>query len=73
MIRLPFLRRRKRLRVLGESEAYGRSYGDRTDGVRVVKLEPRRPRYRLPVTGEELRRRFERLLDTRGQREERDG
>ena len=64
-----FLRRRKteRLRALGESECYGRSYGDRSALVRPVKLEPRRPRYELPVSGEDLRRGFEeRLLAREG-------
>jgi hypothetical protein len=30
-----------------------------------VKLEPRRPRFQLRVTGEDLRRRFEERLDKR--------
>jgi hypothetical protein len=33
--------------------------------VRVVRLEPRRPRYELKTSGEELRRFFEARLDTR--------
>jgi hypothetical protein len=33
--------------------------------VKIVKLEPRRPRYKLRVTGEDLRRSFERRLDAR--------
>ena len=51
-------RRKRRLRQIGESEAYGRAYGDRSEQVRVVKLEPRRPRYQLEVSGEKLRRAF---------------
>ena len=72
MIRLPWPRRRRdqRLHVLGESEAYGRSYGDRREDVRIVKVEPRRPRYDLRVTGEELRRRFEAALEARRQGDE---
>jgi hypothetical protein len=31
----------------------------------MVKLEPRRPRYELPVSGEDLRRRLEERLDER--------
>jgi hypothetical protein len=33
--------------------------------VRIVKLEPRRPRYQLEVSGEDLRRSFEEKLDHR--------
>jgi hypothetical protein len=33
--------------------------------VTVVKLEPRRPRYDLDVTGEDLRRSFEARIDAR--------
>ena len=60
-----FRRRKRRLRPIGESEAYGRAYGDRTTQVRIVKLEPRRPRFQLRVTGEALRRSFEQRLDKR--------
>ena len=60
-----FGRRKRRLRQIGEAEAYGRAYGDRSEQVRVVKLEPRRPRYRLPVSGETLRLAFAKRLDSR--------
>jgi hypothetical protein len=53
-----FRRRKSRLRQIGESEAYGRAYGDRSAQVKIVKLEPRRPRYQLKVSGETLRRAF---------------
>jgi hypothetical protein len=33
--------------------------------VRIVRLEPRRPRYQLEVSGEDLRRRFEEKLHDR--------
>jgi hypothetical protein len=33
--------------------------------VRVLRLEPRRPRYEVPVTGELLRSLFEDKLDSR--------
>jgi hypothetical protein len=33
--------------------------------VRIVKLEPRRPRYQLEVSGEDLRRSFEAKLESR--------
>ena len=60
-----FFRRRRRLRPIGESEAYGRSYGDRTSEVRVSKSEPRRPRYNLKVSGESLREAFAERLEKR--------
>ena len=59
---LPWRRKRARLRQIGEAEAYGRTYGDRTADVRVVATVPRRPRYKLLATGEELRRQFEEKL-----------
>ena len=62
---LPWSRKRARLRELSEAEAYANSYGDRTLDVRPVKLEPRRPRFTLHVSGEELRRRFEERLNAR--------
>jgi hypothetical protein len=54
-----------RLRPLSEAEAYARCYGGGDDNVRTVKLEPRRPRYDLPVSGEDLRQAFEQKLDGR--------
>jgi hypothetical protein len=60
-----FRRRKSRLRQIGESEAYGRAYGDRSTQVRVVKLEPRRKRYQLKVSGETLRRAFAERLAKR--------
>ncbi len=61
------LRRRlgSRLAPMGEGEAYVRCHGDRGNDVRVVRMERRRPRYDLPVSGEELRRRFQDRLDAR--------
>jgi hypothetical protein len=38
--------------------------------VRIVKLEPRRPRYDLEVSGEDLRRSFEAKLAGRGLEDE---
>jgi hypothetical protein len=55
----------QRLRPLSEDECYARCYGDRDATVRVVRLEPRRPRYGLLVSGEELRVQFEARLDAR--------
>jgi hypothetical protein len=40
-------------------------YGDHDSTVQTVKLEPRRPRYRPSVSGEDLRRRLEERLDER--------
>ena len=55
--------RRQRLRPLTEAEAYARCHGTRESSeVRIVKIEPRRPRYQLEVSGEDLRRSFERKL-----------
>ena len=54
-----------RMRPLSESECYARCYGARDEQVRVVRLEPRRPRYSLRPSGEELRRYFEERLDQR--------
>ena len=54
-----------RLRPLSEAEAYARCYGDGDESVRFVKLEPRRPRFALGVSGEDLRQAFEKRLDRR--------
>jgi hypothetical protein len=64
-VRLWPRRRKERLRELGEAECYGRAYGERSEEVRTVKLEPRRPRYVLRVSGEDLRRSFEERLASR--------
>ena len=55
----------RRLRPLTEAECYARCYGGGGDEVRVLRIEPRRPRTLLRVSGEELRRRFEERLDAR--------
>jgi hypothetical protein len=55
-----------RLRELGESEAYNNSYGDAPRDVKIVKLEPRRPRYKQVLAdGERLRQAFLQRLDKR--------
>ena len=54
-----------RLRSLNEAECYARCHGEGDDNVRVVKLEPRRPRFELELSGEDLRRAFEVRLDKR--------
>jgi hypothetical protein len=56
---------RIRLRPLTEAEAYARCHGRRETEVRIVHLEPRRPRYELRVSGEDLRRSFEQRLEAR--------
>jgi hypothetical protein len=56
----------QRLRSLSEAECYARCYGSRGDDVvRVVQVEPRRPRFETPVSGEALRALFEDKLDSR--------
>ena len=65
-MRVPFFgRRRQRERAIGEAEAYHHSYGDRSADVKTVVLPPRRKRYELKISGEELRRRFQERLDAR--------
>ena len=53
-----------RLRELSEAEAYARCYQGASEDVRVVKI-PRRPRYQLEVSGEDLRAAFADRLDKR--------
>ena len=55
----------RRLRALSEQECYLRCYGAGDAMVRVVRLEPKRPRRLARITGEELRRLFELRLDAR--------
>jgi len=55
----------RRLRPLTEAECYARCYGGGGDDVRVMRLEPRRSRIVVRLSGEELRRRFEERLDAR--------
>lgn len=72
---MPLFRRKKetRLHQIGEAEAYGRSYGGHSGDVKVVKVEPRRPRYQLDVTGEGLRNAFLDRLNRRDPSERPDG
>jgi hypothetical protein len=65
MFPLRLRRRRRQSRPLQEAEAYARCHGDRGNDVRVLRLPPRRPRFAVLLTGEELRRRFEERLDRR--------
>jgi hypothetical protein len=52
-----------RLRPLSEAECYARCYGaHRSDQVSVLRPMPRKP----SAAGEDVRRRFEHLLDARG-------
>jgi hypothetical protein len=53
------------LRPLDEESAYARCHGDRDESVRVVVLPPRRARYDLLATGEQIRQRFEERIDAR--------
>ena len=65
MTQMRALRLKVRLRPLDEAEAYARCHGDRGAEVRIVYVEPRRARYDLRVSGEDLRQSFERRLDDR--------
>jgi hypothetical protein len=63
-------KQKQRLRPLGESEAYHHSYGDTPRDVKIVRLEPRRPRYQeVLADGERLRQAFLQRLDKRDQEE----
>jgi hypothetical protein len=55
----------RRLRPLSEEECYLRCYGAGDAQVRLIKLERRRPRGFVRISGEELRRLFELRLDAR--------
>jgi hypothetical protein len=66
---LPFRRKRPEPPI-GEAEAYARSYGEKSADVKPVKLPPRRKRFDLAVSGEQLRRRFEERLAAREDAEE---
>jgi hypothetical protein len=55
----------RRLRSLSETECYVRLYGGWDPTVILTKVEPRRPRYELEVSGEDLRRDFEARIDAR--------
>jgi hypothetical protein len=54
-----------RLRPLSEAECYARCYGGSDPTVRIVHVEPRRPRYTPALSGEDLRRLFEERIDSR--------
>jgi hypothetical protein len=64
---VPLFRRKKetRLHQIGEKEAYGRSYGDVSGDVKIIKVVPRRPRHQLKITGEALRNAFLERLNRR--------
>jgi hypothetical protein len=63
-------KQKQRLHELGESEVYHHSYGDAPRDVKIVKLEPRRPRYRQVLAdGERLRQAFLQRLDNREKEE----
>ena len=69
-MRLFHRKSKQRLRPLGESEAYHHSYGDAPRDVKIVKLEPRRPRYhQVLADGERLRQALLQRLDKREKEE----
>ena len=55
----------RRLRTLSETECYIRLYGGWDPTVTLVRVEPRRPRYEMAVSGEDLRREFEARIEAR--------
>ena len=55
----------RRLRTLSEAECYARCYGGKDPTVRLVRVEPRRPRAELRVSGERVRQLFAARLDAR--------
>ena len=55
----------RRLRALTEEECYCRCYGAGDENVKVFRLEPREEPEDARLTGERLRRLFERRLDLR--------
>ena len=55
----------RRLRPLSEAECYARCYGGWEATVTIVRLEPRRQRSEVLLTGEAIRRRFEQLFEAR--------
>jgi hypothetical protein len=62
---------KQRLRQLGEAEAYHHAYGDTPRDVKIVKLEPRRPRYKQVLAdGERMRQAFLQKLDKREKEED---
>ena len=61
---MPWLRR-STPPPLDEATAYAQCHGARSNDVRIVVLPPRRPRFDVLTTGEELRRHFEQRLDAR--------
>ena len=70
VMRLFSRKSKRRLRELGESEAYHHSYGDPARDVKIVKLPPRRPRYKQVLAdGERLRQAFAQRLDKREKEE----
>jgi hypothetical protein len=65
-----WFRRKQAVPPIDESTAYARSYGERGPEVKPVKLPPRRPRFPILTSGEELRRRFEERLAKRDDEEQ---
>ena len=53
------------MRVLDEAECYARCYGDHSESVEVITIEPRQGRFESTLSGEDIRRLFELRLDAR--------
>jgi hypothetical protein len=50
---------------LNEAECYARCYGVHEESVSIVRFEPRRSRFEITLSGEDIRRLFELRLDAR--------
>jgi len=69
-MRLFSRKQKQRLRELGEAEAYHHAYGEPSRDVKIVKLPPRRPKYRQVLAdGERMRQSFLQRLDKRAKEE----
>ena len=70
-MRLFSRKEKQRLHELGESEVYHNAYGEPPRDVKIVKLPPRRPKYRQVLAdGERMRQAFLQRLDKREKEEE---
>jgi hypothetical protein len=65
LLRWLFRRRREPTPLLGESECYSRCHGERSGEVHVVVATLERPRLLPRLSGDYLRRCFEKRLDSR--------
>ncbi|MGD0272449.1 MAG: hypothetical protein ABSB96_01755 [Gaiellaceae bacterium] len=64
--------RKNPLPPLSEADVYARCHGARGFDVRIVKVEPKRPRYDLEPSGEGLHEALEKRLESRDSAKEED-